>query len=172
MAAKPFEKSSKLENTSRIPSKLKDLTKNLQCFGGYKPHLPYTKMPKKQPGNIHCQKEGYGISNNIVTSSATDKKLEIDKKYWKINSTFTKISKLILRFTEITKLNSKFTKISKLNSKCIVILNSKINSKFSSFLSMVDEVNISLENSPESHKFCGLGIHIEHQITPNREKAN
>ena len=42
------------------------------------------------------------------------------KKHWKIDSTFTKISKLILRFTEITKLNSKFTKISKLNSKCIV----------------------------------------------------
>ena len=131
MAAKPFEKSSKLENTSRIPSKLKDLTKNLQCFGGYKPQLPYTKLPKKQPGNIHCQKGGYGISNNIVTSSATDKKLEIDK----INSKLSKISKL----------NSKFTEISKLNSKFIAILNSK----FSTFLSMVDEVNIR----PGSHAF-------------------
>ena len=44
---------------------------------------------------------------------------------------------------EICKKNSKFTKISKINSKFIAILNSKINSKFSSFLSMVDEVNIS-----------------------------
>ena len=58
MAAKPFEKSSKLENTSRIPSKLKDLTKNLQCFGGYKPHLPYTKLPKKNSLGISIVKKG------------------------------------------------------------------------------------------------------------------
>ena len=67
------------------------------------------------------------LNNNIsivviLTSSAINKKLEIDKK----NS----------------KINSKFTKISKLNSKFIAILNSKINSKFSRFLSMVDEVHI------------------------------
>ena len=67
-----------------------------------------------------------------MTSSAINKKLEIDKKNSKINSKLTKMSKL----------NSKFTKISKINSKFIAILNSKINSKFSSFLSMVDEVNI------------------------------
>ena len=72
-----------------------------------------------------------------MTSSAINKKLEIDKKNSKINSKFTKISKL----------NSKFTKISKINSKFIAILNSKINSKFSSFLSMVDEVNITSQIS-------------------------
>ena len=43
MAAKPLEKSSQLENASWIPKKLKDLTKNPQCFGGYKPQFPYTK---------------------------------------------------------------------------------------------------------------------------------
>ena len=61
----------------------------------------------------------------ILTSSVIDKKLEIDKK--------------------TSKLNSKLTKISKINSKFIAILNSKINSKFSSFSSMVDELNIALK---------------------------
>ena len=70
-----------------------------------------------------------------MTSSALNKKLEIDKNS-KINSKFTKISKL----------NSKFTKISKINSKFIAILNSKINSKFSSFLSMADELNINVNS--------------------------
>ena len=65
----------------------------------------------------------------IVTSSAIDKKTSKLKENSKINSKFTKISNL----------NSKFTKISKINSKFIEILNSKINSKFSSFLSTVDE---------------------------------
>ena len=87
------------------------------------------------------------MSNSVFIVASSD----FDKKNSKINSKLTKISKL----------NSKFTKISKINSKFIAILNSKINSKFSSFLSMVDEVNISLENLPESHKFCRLGIHIE-----------
>ena len=61
MAAKPFEKSSKLENTSRIPSKLKDLTKNLQCFGGYKPQLPYTKLPKNSLGISIVKKRVMGF---------------------------------------------------------------------------------------------------------------
>jgi len=55
----------------------------------------------------------------LVTSSAIDKKLEIDKKI------LEKISKL----TEISKLNLKFTKIFELNSKF-----------FEVFLSMVDEL--------------------------------
>ena len=79
----------------------------------------------------------------IVTSSGTEKKLEIDRKLEK-NSKFTKISKLNSKFTKISKLNSKFTKISKINSKFIAILNSNLNSKFSSFLSMVDELNIAV----------------------------
>ena len=74
----------------------------------------------------------------IVTSSATDKKLKIDKKKLENKlKIYQKISKLNSKLTKISKLNSKFTKISKINSKFIAILNSKINSKFSSFLSMV-----------------------------------
>ena len=72
----------------------------------------------------------------IVTSSVIDKKLEIDKKPRNYTRNLQKISKL----------NSKFTIISKINSKFIAILNSKMNSKFLSFLSMVDELDISHEN--------------------------
>ena len=59
-----------------------------------------------------------------VTSSAIDKKLEIDKKTSKVNSKLTKISKL----------NSKFTNISKIKSKYIAILNEKINEIFEFFV--------------------------------------
>ena len=36
-----------------------------QCFGGYKPQLPSTKSPKKSLGDIHFQKGGYEIPNNM-----------------------------------------------------------------------------------------------------------
>ena len=64
-----------------------------------------------------------GLVFLIVTSCAIDKKLEIDKK--KLENK--------LEIDKNSKLNSKLTKISKINSKFIAILNSKINSKFSSF---------------------------------------
>ena len=70
-----------------------------------------------------------------MTSSATDKKLEIDKKLE---------NKLEIYKKKITKLNSKFTKNLEINSKFIAISNSNLNSKFSSFLSMVDELNIRI----------------------------
>ena len=72
----------------------------------------------------------------ILTSSAIDKKLEIDKK--KLENKLEIYKNLEFKL-EIYK------KISNLNSKFIAILNSKINSKFSSFLSMIDEVNISID---------------------------
>ena len=61
----------------------------------------------------------------IVTSSATDKKLKIDKK---------KLENKLKIYQKISKLNSKLTKISKINSKFIAILNSKINSNFEFFV--------------------------------------
>ena len=65
MAAKPLEKSSQLENTSRIPKKLKDLTKNLSvseatCFS-----YPPQNHPKNKPGGYPLSKRGYWIPNNM-----------------------------------------------------------------------------------------------------------
>ena len=73
-----------------------------------------------------------------MTSAAIDKKLENKLEIYK----------------KISKLNSKLTKISKINSKFIAILNSKINSKFSSFLSMVDELNITLISDTMIQTLC------------------
>ena len=90
MAAKPFEKSSKLENTSRIPSKLKDLTKNLQCFGGYKPHLPYTKLPKKIAWEYPLSKRGLWDFEQHSDFICHWQKTRNWQKNSKINSKFTK----------------------------------------------------------------------------------
>ena len=94
-----------------------------------------------------------------MTSSATDKKLQIDKKHWKLNSTFTKISKLILKITEMTK---KLKIYKNLEIKLEMYSYFKLENKLEIEFFVNGQVNISLKNSPESHEFCGLGTHIEH----------
>ena len=79
-----------------------------------------------------------------MSLSIIDKKLEISEK-WK---NWLKISTIIhvyflkngLKIYNYFKL---FKLFSKIDPKFLLILNSKIDSKFSSFLSMVDELNIN-----------------------------
>ena len=77
----------------------------------------------------------------IVTSSATDKKLEIDKEL-ENKLEINKNLEIKLEIDKNLEIKLEIYKNLEINSKFIAILNSKINSKFSSFLSMVDEVNI------------------------------
>ena len=74
----------------------------------------------------------------IVTSSAFDKKLEIYKN----------LENKLEIYKKSRKLTRNLQKISKIDSKFIVILNLKMNSKISTFVTgrwtMVDELNIAI----------------------------